>query len=223
MAIALKTEALLTKEEALLELDVGENEADKVDLLNLLINRVTALIESWLDRRIVSRGSGSPMTEYHTMSRLRRPVAELYTLEWPIISVTSVHNDASRAYAAASLLTANTDYIVSTLAGKLIRIAGSDQGTTAWNTGFREQQIIYDAGYNGAANVPADLRGVATELLVTKFREITNHHHGLSGIVDDVGNVTRFGAAALSKDMHVVLSRYKRREPVSSRTGERDS
>ena len=223
MAITLDTEALLTKEEALLELDVGENEADKIDLLNLLINRVTALVESWLDRRIVSRGAASPMTEYHTMSRLRRPVAELYTLEWPIISVTSAHNDSTRAYAAASLLIENTDFIVSKLAGKLIRIAGSDQGTTAWDTGFREQQLIYDAGYDGAANVPADLRGVGTELLVTKFREITNHHHGLSGIVDDVGNVTRFGAAALSKDMRTVLSRYKRREAYNARTGERDS
>ena len=223
MAIATVTEAILTKEEALLELDVSESELDKVDLLHLLINRVTASIESWLDRRIVSRGAGSPMTEYHTMSRQPRPVAELYTLEWPIISVTSVHNDASRAYAAASLLVENTDFIINKLAGKLIRIAGSDQGTTAWDTGFREQQVIYDAGYSAVANVPADLRGVATELLVTKFREITKHHHGLSGIVDDVGNVTRFGAAALSKDMRVVLSRYKRREAYSARTGERDS
>lgn len=221
MAIALNTEAMLTKQEVLLELDVSESDIDKIDLLNLLINRATAVVESRLDRRIVSRGSD--MTEFHTMGRLPRAESDLFTLEWPIISVTSIHEDESRAYATADLLVENTDYIINKLAGKIIRIAGSDQPSTTWGTSFREYQVIYDAAYSDVASVPDDLRGVAAELVVVKFREITNKHHGLSGIVDDIGNITRFGAAALSKEMLVVLDRYKRREPPSSRTGERDS
>lgn len=221
MAIALVTQAILTKEEVLLELDVSEADVDKIDLLNLLINRATVAIESWLDRRIVSRGSD--MTEFHTMGRLQRVTSDLFTLEWPIISVTSIHEDDTRAYTAADLLVENTDYIVNSPAGKLIRIAGSDQPSTTWGTSFREYQLIYDAGYSAISTVPSDLRGVAAELVAVKFREITNKHHGLSGIVNDVGNITRFGAAALNKEMRAVLSRYKRREPPSSRTGERDT
>ena len=167
MAIALVTHALLTKEECLLEPDVSDAEAAKVDLLNLLINRATAAIESWLDRLIVSRGTN--LTEFHTMGRLRRPVADLFTLEWPIISVTSIHEDDSRAYAAADLLVANTDYIVNNLAGKIIRIAGSDQPSTTWGTSFREYQVIYDAGYATVASVPDDLRGVGAA---------DDHHRG---------------------------------------------
>lgn len=221
MAITLVTEALLTKEEVILELDVDESDFVKVDLVSLLINRVTATLESWLDRVIVSRGAD--LTEFHTMGRLRRVVSELFTLEWPIISVTSVHEDSARAYGSDRELVEGTDYIINAPEGKLIRVAGSDQPSTTWGTSFREYQLLYQGGYSTVANVPGDLRGTAAELVVGKFREITLKHHGLSGIVDDVGNLTRFGAAALSKDQRIVLNRYKRREPSSSRTGERDA
>ena len=157
------------------------------------------------------------------MGRLSRVTSDLYTLEWPIISVTSIHEDVSRAYAAADLLVENTDFIINKLAGKLIRIAGSDQPSTTWGMSFREYQLIYDAGYLTVADVPGDLRGVAAELVVVKFREITERYHGLSGVVNDIGNITRFGAAALSRELRTVLDRYKRREPPGSRTGERDT
>ena len=221
MAIAVVTHAILTKEEVLLELDVDESQHTKTDLAHLLINRITAALESWLDRVIVSRGTD--LTEFHTMGRLRRPVSELYTLEWPIISVTSVHEDEARAYGADKLLVENTDYIVNKPEGKLIRVAGSDQPSTTWGMSFREYQVLYQGGYSAVADVPDDLQGVAAELVVGKFREITKHHHNLSGVVDDVGNLTRFGAAALSKDQRIVLNAHKRREPPSSRTGERDT
>ncbi|KKK70114.1 hypothetical protein LCGC14_2927220, partial [marine sediment metagenome] len=62
--------------------------------LENIINRVSDEIEVFLDRQIVTRGA---LTEYHTFRNSVGLVynLELRTLEWPIISVATVHEDTA--------------------------------------------------------------------------------------------------------------------------------
>ena len=91
---------------------------------------------------------GTETTEYHdgdetAFLALRRP---------PIISVTSVHQDSSRAWDSTSLLTEGTDYAVLTSTGILEFLDGT------WGCARRSIRVIYRGGY---ASVPPDLAEAA--------------------------------------------------------------
>src|SRR5512139_4133366 len=129
---------------------MGGVDGSAVDLsFESAINTASLIVENHLHRQIVSRGA---LTEYHTFDR---NTPELYLLDWPSITVTSVWEDTTRAYATP--LTANTDYIVSQPSGRLIRIAGVNGTTKNWVQGFRAVKVAYSAGY-AQADVPADLK-----------------------------------------------------------------
>ena len=205
--------ALIDEGEEKRWLDVTDTGKD--ELIRVLIEDCSDIIESWLDRQIVTRGA---LTEYHTFEDSE---AELFTLDYPIISVTSVHEDTNRTYGATALLTVTTQYIVSKPVGKIIRVYSASSGRTAWLTGFRAVKVIYTAGYADTDSVPRELKDVCKRLVALKFREVERGQQGLSGQADDVGNYTRFGPPELTKGMQAQLRPFKRNE--YSWTGERDS
>src|SRR3972149_3628258 len=105
--MALSTYALVSLAE--LKAHVGAGGSAKDADLEEAVNRVSAEIEAHLGRQIVTRGS---LIEYHTMRADRTAVepSELRTLDWPIIAVTSVHEDTAtpRTYGAGALLVDGT-------------------------------------------------------------------------------------------------------------------
>ncbi|NIO42306.1 MAG: hypothetical protein GTO41_20420, partial [Burkholderiales bacterium] len=133
--MALSDYALATEND--LELLLGDELS--TPLAEAILNQSSALVENYLDRQIISRGS---LTEYHTFT-VGYP--NLYTRQWPIISVASVHEDIDREYGAADLLTANDDYLVVKPPGLIVRTISATSGKTTWLTGFRAIKVVYQA------------------------------------------------------------------------------
>lgn len=216
--MALSSYALVTLDE--LKNHIGAGGSAKDAVLEEIINRVTDEIESYLDRQIVTRGT---LTEFHTLRADGIPVdtSELRTLEWPILTVTSVHEDTGtpRTYGAGALLVSDTDYQTIKPGGLLRRISGL--GTPAmWDTGLRAIKVVYTAGY-ASGSVPARIKSIALRYAALVWDEQRRGAFGVSGAADALGNYTRFAPAMLTKDMRDTLASEKRSAVWVS--GERDA
>jgi hypothetical protein len=223
--VSLSTYAIITLDE--LKDHIGAAGSAKDAQLEAIIGRVTDEIEDYLGRWIVcptldaTRGA---VTEFHTFVSDGLPVctADLRTLEWPIRSVTTVHEDTAtpRTYGAAALLVSGTDYEIIKPRGIIRRISGAGQ-TMPWNTGHRAIKIVYLPGYATAADVPARIKGIALRYAALIWREQKDGAFGVSGASDSLGNYTRFAPAALTKEMQFSLASERRSGPWVS--GERDA
>ena len=215
MPPALSTYALVSVEEAKAHLLTPGPGQD--GFLEQAINRASDLIEAYLDRQIVTRGE---LTEYHSMATRGSPVysENLYVLQWPILTVTSVHEDTAwpRTYAAGVLLVVGTGYELAKAKG-LIRRLGSG-GPTHWATGSRAIRVLYGAGVANTAAVPARIKAVAHRLVANIKGEMERKAHGILAQSDSLGNFTRFGPSTLTDDMKADLASERRME--MSWTGE---
>jgi len=194
------------------------------------INVATTLIERELDREIVTRGD---LTEFHSprwaagafdpysFGGSWSRVSELYTSQWPIISVTSVHESAAPpVYNGTTLLVVGTDYELVKPRG-IIRRLSAGSGPAFWAPGNRAEQVILSAGYATAAVVPDDLRQVCMFVAASIAQESDRKQWGISSMSDPLGNVTRF-MGYMPPSMKEILNHYRR--PISfGRTWERAS
>jgi len=215
----LSTYALMSLAE--LKAHVGAGGSAKDADLEEVINRVSAEIEGHLGRQIVTRGN---LTEYHTMRADGTAVeaSELRTLEWPIIAVTSVHEDTAtpRTYGAGALLVDGTGYEAVKPKGIIRRIVGSGV-LGVWNTGHRAIKVVCSAGYATTAAVPAEIKAVALRYAALVWGETKRGDFGMSGMSDALGNYTRFAPAQLTPEMKAALAPERRLSFWES--GERDA
>jgi len=196
--------SVLSLEELKEYLAVGGDAKNLV--LEQIANRVSDEIEQYLGRQIVKRPTA--LTEYHTMQASGSPVCspEIQTLDWPIIDVTSVHEDVAvpRTYGASWALTVDVDYEVVKSTGLLRRIQGLGL-PIPWATGSRAIRLVYTAGYATPDAVPARIRGVALRYAALIWAEVKNSSFGVSGQSDTLGNFTRFVPAQLTEPMKATL------------------
>jgi len=202
------TKALVSRKDALDYLGIKGNNKNK--LVEGIINRSSDIVAKYCDRVLLV--PAADYVEYHTIEDGDHI---LETLDYPIVAVTDVAEDADRVY--STLLTVTDDYIVSK-PRKLIRVSGAV--TTSWEAGFRAVRVQYTAGYT-VATMPGEIADVVLKLCAVTYREIDRQAQGVSSITDDMGSINRFYSARLSNDMKEQLSTHKR---VSFHcTGVRDS
>jgi len=213
--MALSTYTLFTLTEFKEQLSISGDGKDTP--IEQIINRATATVEAYLGRQLVTRGN---LTESHTPDGC---FADLYLLEWPIITVTTVHESAERAYDADSLLTVADDYIVSKPAGKIHRVFSGGGGQRVWLPGFRTVQVVYSAGYANRSAVPDDIRSVCWDLMARKWNVDRSASHGVASLSDATGTVTRFLPSELLSLERQTLDMHRRVEFAGGRTGERDA
>lgn len=220
-------------------------------LIEACVNEASEMVEKAWGRHIVSRG---PLTEDHPgmllggasaglysppISGPPIPVGygaltpslgpELYLNEWPIVSVTTVHEDPSRVYGAGALLAAGTDYLVSKPTGKLVRLSGGMP--RAWASSWRAVRVVYLGGYqntagsvSGADPVPPVVLRVFDELVGWMIRQRTAKEVGLSSVSDALGNRTFQGPAYITPQMQkALLEAGATPGAILGRTGERDA
>ena len=193
----LETQAFISVPEASQEVrDIGDND----DLARRLIVEGSEEMETILDRQVVTRGT---ITEHHYF---RKSSSELYLRWFPVISITSVHEDSTRAYTNAAL-TQGTDYTVDLEKGKLTRIVGDSP--SAWLFGFEAVRVVWVGGYANQAAVPGDLKRIARELFAEKYREVLGQRQGLSNVSDGLGSRASYGPAELTNHMLGRLRRHK--------------
>jgi hypothetical protein len=213
--VALAANALLTVPELLLHLDPGQSGTqDQTDSMERAINAASDIIQAHLGRSLIT--PGSDLVEYHTVMPYQ---SEILTLDWPISSVATVHEDVTRAYGASALLVVDTDYVVSKPGGKLIRVAAG-AGEATWSPGFRAVKVTYKPGWTVAA-LPARFKDAALFLCALLYKEQTRGNWGVSTITDAAGNFTRLSVDHLPASVRGTLDAETGR--VFGATGERDS
>jgi len=202
--IDLSSYALINEAEAERYIDEGLLTA-KLELVRTAINQSSAIVEDYLCRVLVTRGT---ITEYHW---LRSGYSEIYLRYWPVISLTSAHEDSGREYGDSEKLTENTDFIVVSEEGKLIRTASATLGTTAWLTGFEAIKVLYTAGYATTAVVPSAIKDVCMRHVAEIYHEVTRKEANYESVSGDMGTFRRIGPAMLTSGMKRDLDPYRER------------
>ena len=178
----------------------------KQELAEAAITGSSAIIETYLRRGLVTRGT---ITEYHW---LEESTHELYLSSYPIIALTSVHEDAARGYGASYLLTAGTDFVAVNKEGKLIRTSSATTGIRNWLMAFEGTKVVYTAGYASTATIPETVKDVCKRLTREVYIEITKNLAGLTGATDAMGTISRIGPAMLTSGMKYDLANYRKLE-----------
>lgn len=188
--------------------------------LGNVITRATGAIEAYLDRLLVTRGN---ITEYHLSGNAYAQGvclgADLYTRQWPIISVTTIHESDDRVADATTLLDSAL-YVVNKTAGRITRVGGSTSGPERWTSAYRGVKVVYAAGYANTAGVPSEIKDACLRLCALTWAEVDRKLHGVNSQSDALGNVTRYTAARLTAEMKEMLDPYRRRDALQ--TGEVD-
>lgn len=192
---------------------VADDASEKHSLLERMVNEATDEIETFLQRRVVYRGT--PYVEFHS---IREGRAELWTAEHPIVSVSAVNEDYSAQYLVATDLP-TSDYIVHKERGKLTRIGGGGTYPRDWAIGVRVVRVTYVAGYErlfgtpfgaGFVAVPGAIQHVCRELVLLAYREHERKAQGTRSIADGAGGITRFGDVVLTEAMQDKLRPHVR-------------
>lgn len=196
--------------EAKEELNIKPNDSGKDSLLYGILDRSRARIEAYLRRYLVARASD--LTEFHTLTS---PDSELFTLDWPIISITSIHEDSSRVYGSSSLLVEGTDYLLVKGKGKIVRLSGGTP--TSWRSGFHAIRIVGKFGYANTESVAGEIKDPALRHVVRTFRMVTREDDGVSSVADDVGRVQYFS----DKTFRSLAEEFRPYQAPPGPTGER--
>lgn len=213
--------ALLSVDELKAFLASGATMTAEDSALQVVINRASDMIQARLGRRLIDSVTESvrdPYTEYHSPWR---PTSELYLGDWPIDTVTSVHEDTNREYGAGTLLVSGTDYIVSKPAGKLIRIESATGGRCSWEMGFRTVKVVFTPLWTLAASLPDRFRDAALHLSAILWREQDQQRQGVSGQSDGMGNRTFVTVSHMPRYIAELLD--AERAPNFGTTWERDA
>ncbi len=134
------------------------------DRITSAIEYVTSAIKSWCHRDVLyNPSSATSVTEFLDGNGQ----AELVLREWPILSVTSVHESADRAYDAGDLLVEDTDFLAYDEEGMLLKLpdgpgASILTGGVAgeWTPGARTIKVVYVPGYTA---IPTPLKLVCLQ------------------------------------------------------------
>lgn len=141
--------------------------------------------------------------------------SEIRTLEWPIQQVVEVNEDLNLTYAAATALTAGTEYVVRGRR-RIARI--SNLLDFPFYTGYRVVKVRYSGGYT-PSTIPQDLKDNVAALAAWMYRYSTRGLHGETSESNALGSFA-FGPPMITTGMEDALSGYLRSE--FERTGERD-
>lgn len=137
-----------------------------------LIPGVSGAVEKYLNRKILS---SEALTEYYNGDGS----TTLQLKEWPIITVTSVHDKRNNptGWGAAHYdyaLTENTDFIKNADTGQLIHVNGDWIKSTVYY-----YKVIYTAGYTLATIPPDLLLGIKTWIAIL-FQKTMSSLHGVN-------------------------------------------
>lgn len=178
------------------------------DLLEACVNEASDLVERAWGRHVVSRGA---LTEYHPRDPAMYGLGcDLYVNEWPLVSVTTVHEDVNGEHGSDTLLTVTTDYLVSKPAGRIIRMSGGRP--IGWSNAWRAVKVVYIGGYQntagtvtGAQDVPFGVLRVFDELVGWMMQQRTRAEHGMTSTSDATGSRQFSGPAYITPGMQAAL------------------
>lgn len=123
---------------------LGITDTSKDDLIDRLVNAAYKLLESYIHHPLLA----ADYTEYYDGDNTNSLVLRNY----PIISITSIHDDTGRDFASDSLID-STYYIYENNSNDRMGEVRLWQGVDYFAKGVQNVKIVYRAGY---ATIPAD-------------------------------------------------------------------
>jgi len=213
---------LATLADLKLQLLIAPGDPGRDTTLAALLDRVSRIIERFCNRNLIKRAA---YTEYHTLDESR---SRIWTLDFPIVAITSIHESTDQTYDSTTLLVDSTDYVAHKGEGRITRVSGSSR--ISWDAGFeRSIKLIYTAGYdddaNTKTNIPDDVQDVCLRLAAIGYREIEEKLQGLSertavGGAQIRGLTRELSSAHLTESMQDQLQAFVKMDRIP--TGERD-
>lgn len=173
-----------------LKVPVSETTDDAI--LNRILSAADAFVKSYCGRLL----EATTLTELH--STIQGQVV-LMLDEYPVNSITSLHDDIDRTYGADTLIAA-TDYIVDKVEG-IIKLDG-----IYFYAGLQNVQVVYNAGY---VTVPADLEQATLELVAQKYHSYDKIRQGIESRSFN-GESVSFFMGEMLKETKSVLNRYRK-------------
>lgn len=191
---------LLTLHEAKLRMNIQDDSHDM--LFNTLIADVSSIIEGYCGRTLTD----GTYVEYKDGGGNQ----EILTDEWPIISITSIYDDVDREYPDISLIDSD-DYTFYPNEGKIVLMSSTIIGRnfrTVFYNGKRNVKITYVAGYT---TIPGDIKIIASEILMKKFKNIIDRRIGISSISSSGENFSIALSDLLPDHKMILNGRYRHR------------
>ena len=166
---------------------VGSTSKDD-DLLEDIITRISNVIESYINKNILSRS----YTEYYD----GLGVSNLLTNQYPIISIDSIYEDNTWVWGSNSTV-GSTDYRIHEDGNRVVFLTVLGKGT-------QNIKIVYTAGY---AAVPNDIKQVCITEVIRTYKNRQE--------VDVISKTLRDGSVSYSaKELllqtKMILDKYKR-------------
>lgn len=195
--MALSADALVTLAEAKVYLKITSGtEHDAV--LEVLINSVSRWAREYMGRNLVTPAAA--YVEYYHGNGAR----DLILRNRPILTVSSIYEDALRVWAADTLVSLSADIMQNKDAGALI----CWNNKSFWSPGTANIKVTYTAGY-AVADVPADVK-LAIYRTVDKHWRDGFTHRRLDVSSQSVGEQnTTYSGPQFSKDVLDILARYR--------------
>jgi len=170
---------------------VTGSDTEMDDLLCELINRHSVLFETYMSRNILSRS--------YTETQDGGGYHMLFTTQYPIQSVSSIHDSSSWVWSDDTLI--DTDDYVITSGDHLNAIILK---TLVFGDYLDNVKVIYTAGYD---EVPLDIQQCIIEEVVRSYNDKDELGVSIKSISDDSMHYTSQG---LLEKTQQVLSKYKR-------------
>ncbi len=126
---------MVTLKECKAWLNIEGTDADKDTILNYMIDWITAFIETYTNKQMITRS----YTEFQDGNRQKNMLTKFY----PVYSVESLHDDADNLYGASELI-ATTDYRIYYDRGE-IRLTNDEY---KFLDGEQNIKVVYRAGFS---------------------------------------------------------------------------
>ena len=175
------------------------NQFDKDDIseeqtyvIEDLIKKVSAMFDSYLGRGL-ERTTHSELYDGNGLPRLRLD-------NWPIISITNLYEDTSRAFGTSSILDTDSYMIY------------NDKYIQLLHTVFYETdasiKVEYQAGYT-EANMPEDIKLACVNEVVRNYKNrFMSGDFGVTAITTPNGTNINLSALPLLEDSKMILDSY---------------
>lgn len=180
--------ALVSLEEVKRFMNMSGAVAETDTLLESLIDSVSALVESVINRNILTR----EYTEYHS----GRGISVLFPHQSPITEVTSIHDDSEWLWEAVDLISSDSYRVLNdnSLIFRDVTLGNYDSNI----------KIVYTAGYT---TTPEDLKLAVITEVVRVFKG--KDQVGTSSLSLADGS-TSYSVEALLDQTRLILNKYKR-------------